>query len=590
MDARGSFPIHSSMGKEFKGVQARVNTMQTGSHLLINDRCGCELFADSIAVISAASLQVGTDWQELMPTLDAAQDPVNAPAEMRIGTEYIIEPPNIDGQSLKYSIFGRLIPDDFVEYTIEFKKGIDSNGQEYDQRYGNPERLCVDPETGKVSGSPKNAGNYVALLKAKNKGADTFVRTCDDLVGLDEDLVALKDQCNTGELQAIGMAAEANEASSQVVVWKWSFEVVTDDLGIVGGSKVWRFPFGADTSSDVGESDIDSSSNAGSSDDIQEQLQALCSQEDSGCMVGPTTDSTNLNITLAVNKPLQLGAVDTKSLNFEGRRPDNFTYVIEGAPKGFFIDPSTGEVQGTPRSAMSTVTIVLIVQDSASKSRVAEIGRFDFEVADYVDEVQARSRSSKGEICNGHGKIAKDDDPFDGFVKCKCDSEYGGDYCNVNHTLIAVMSLAGVVLVLVLLASIYRYNAVAAKRAAHNFHAELEEMLAEGEIEPDQVGAQQAIPREIKRSCVQLTDAIGEGAFGQVFKGLLDESAHGGVPAYLAAIKMVSDDAPEEAYSELFREVCCCCCYRCGYRCCSSRFFHYGWRSFLTFHPSTCAY
>eukprot|EP00729_Bicosta_minor_P016968 gene16967-29572_t len=129
-------------------------------------------------------------------------------------------------------------------------------------------------------------------------------------------------------------------------------------------------------------------------------------------------------------------------------------------------------------------------------------------------------------------KIAKDDDPFDGFVKCKCDSEYGGDYCNVNHTLIAVMSLAGVVLVLVLLASIYRYNAVAAKRAAHNFHAELEKMLAEGEIEPDQLLASKlaATPGGRIAPSIGTTGSLG-GSMPQLRRGTGGGGGGGGADA-----------------------------------------------------------
>ena len=35
---------------------------------------------------------------------------------------------------------------------------------------------------------------------------------------------------------------------------------------------------------------------------------------------------------------------------------------------------------------------------------------------------------------------------------------------------------------------------------------------------------------------------------------MLDESSAGGVPGYMVAVKMVSDDAPEEAFRELYRE------------------------------------
>lgn len=42
----------------------------------------------------------------------------------------------------------------------------------------------------------------------------------------------------------------------------------------------------------------------------------------------------------------------------------------------------------------------------------------------------------------------------------------------------------------------------------------------------------ECIPREIPRSNVTLTQKLGAGAFGDVYRGILDESSTGGVPAY----------------------------------------------------------
>ena len=42
-------------------------------------------------------------------------------------------------------------------------------------------------------------------------------------------------------------------------------------------------------------------------------------------------------------------------------------------------------------------------------------------------------------------------------------------------------------------------------------------------------------------------ELIGSGQFGEVFKGILDESRSGGVPGYLVACKSVIDPASEGA-------------------------------------------
>ena len=43
------------------------------------------------------------------------------------------------------------------------------------------------------------------------------------------------------------------------------------------------------------------------------------------------------------------------------------------------------------------------------------------------------------------------------------------------------------------------------------------------------------LPREVKRSHVVMVAKIGAGAFGEVWKGMLDESSAGGVPGYVHA-------------------------------------------------------
>ena len=50
-----------------------------------------------------------------------------------------------------------------------------------------------------------------------------------------------------------------------------------------------------------------------------------------------------------------------------------------------------------------------------------------------------------------------------------------------------------------------------------------------------------------------MTQQIGEGAFGDVWKGLLDESSAGGVPSYMVAVK-TSKEAKGEGADEMMHE------------------------------------
>ena len=400
-----------------------------------------------------------------------------------------------------------------------------------------------------MSGSPQKAGKYIGRLEARNKAFDTFARQCEDVAELIEGMKSISQRCeekeelaekvsycvhlhvhrhrhtsaqthaqthpqtrapyalfiNQGDIPTSwntlqkGLSGVAGTAGTSVVVWEWHFEVADDILSIVPGSKIARRPFGSTVEEDA------ESSGAGVKVDMHDQLVEMCAAQGSGCRVVGETEMQHLNITLAINKPFKLGAVAKGGIQFDGGTPTNLTFVIEGAPTGFFIDPSTGEVQGNPRSEVANQLITLKVQDSNSKTREAVIGMVVLTVKPYADEQAATAASSSsssssgggGEVCSGNGDLAADDDPFDGVFKCNCKPGFDGEVCNLDvkqasldakqkKTSIAVGSLAGVVLLLFVLAAVYKYKAVAAKRAAHDFHAELEKMLAGRRNPPQQ--------------------------------------------------------------------------------------------------------
>merc|ERR1712232_53655 len=79
--------------------------------------------------------------------------------------------------------------------------------------------------------------------------------------------------------------------------------------------------------------------------------------------------------------------------------------------------------------------------------------------------------------------------------------------------------------------------------------AKLAEMSEGGEFDI----ALSQTPREIKRSHVEMVSKIGSGAFGEVWKAVLDESSVGGVPGYNIAVK-TSRGTTGEGADELLRE------------------------------------
>jgi len=119
--------------------------------------------------------------------------------------------------------------------------------------------------------------------------------------------------------------------------------------------------------------------------------------------------------------------------------------------------------------------------------------------------------------------------------------------------VVIVGAVLGTIVLLLLLAIIgHRYHAHQISLRATNFVLILEAMKEAGELAEGQAAAQR-VPREIKRSSITMTANIGAGAFGEVWKAVLDESSAGGVPGYSIAIKTSKENTGEGA-DEMIRE------------------------------------
>jgi serine/threonine protein kinase len=114
--------------------------------------------------------------------------------------------------------------------------------------------------------------------------------------------------------------------------------------------------------------------------------------------------------------------------------------------------------------------------------------------------------------------------------------------------IVPVVLLVGVLLTFSINCHLQRI----AKLRSIDFVSKLKHMQREGDF-PGAVAQTDAIPREIKRNAVHRTNRIGTGQFGEVWKGLLDESATSHTDAYMVAIKSTRA-AEGEAAEELQRE------------------------------------
>jgi hypothetical protein len=141
--------------------------------------------------------------------------------------------------------------------------------------------------------------------------------------------------------------------------------------------------------------------------------------------------------------------------------------------------------------------------------------------------------------------------PFGGIGACaRAD---GSSNAAKKKAITVALAVTGSLLVLVLLAwllaMLYRRHQ---RNKPYSFAEEMADLKNCG-IYVNDPTAKLVAPREIPRKCIRLLAGIGEGAFGTVYKGLIDESDARGVPEYMVAIK-----------------VCVCLC------CCATNFIFYG--------------
>lgn len=213
-------------------------------------------------------------------------------------------------------------------------------------------------------------------------------------------------------------------------------------------------------------------------------------------------------------------------------------YFGSGLPCGLQIDEASGEISGTP--AVAGVYNVTILAESVATGTSAKVNGQSIVLA-VVDCVGALS-------CNGGTCV--DTVPMDGEFSCQCvDSE--GTFCELSsraaEQVVPVgLWVTGGVVGSIMLCTICVFAALwwrrrRAANRAFNFEETLHELQTAGFIrsaagsgKPVEV----ARPREVKRRCVTILQDIGEGAFGVVHKGFLDEQASGGTPGYAVAIKV----------------------------------------------------
>jgi serine/threonine protein kinase len=104
---------------------------------------------------------------------------------------------------------------------------------------------------------------------------------------------------------------------------------------------------------------------------------------------------------------------------------------------------------------------------------------------------------------------------------------------------IGVSLSSAIVLILIAMVAKLRMDFVEARKPV-DFQCTFDRMKKNGDFAPDS-GGMVKIPREIRRRDLELIERIGQGAFGDVWKAILDETHTRGNPSFTVAVKTVSD-------------------------------------------------
>ena len=152
---------------------------------------------------------------------------------------------------------------------------------------------------------------------------------------------------------------------------------------------------------------------------------------------------------------------------------------------------------------------------------------------------------------NGRGcsnGIAVDGDEMNQQFTCNCDAtKFTGSNCEMENevedndtTGSILVILAVLVVAIVAIVLLLRFQRYQRSMMATDFNAQLAVMKERGEVDEGQA-LKGGIPRELKRDWLALIDKLGHGAFGDVWKGLLNDGDNSSIPEYMVACKVVKE-------------------------------------------------
>ena len=258
---------------------------------------------------------------------------------------------------------------------------------------------------------------------------------------------------------------------------------------------------------------------------------------------------------------------------------DTIWFTLDKSPPGFLLNGMTGEMQGVPKENGTFDLLIYAWYGLDKKSAVPfinttmEVRYKDTDLPEILDYSDDRLPN----CTDDNTDEPYDEVKFDQKYTCKCKDDWGGATCNERtekylnseaskmkaeaaaaargDNMAYALGGAGGLLGMILIVFVgYKVNAYRIKMKPADFDTLFQAMVASGEIDPEEVAARKNLtPREIKRSHLNLVEVVGHGQFGEVWKGMLDETSEH--RSYLVAAKTVLDaKSSPEATLELEQE------------------------------------
>ena len=266
------------------------------------------------------------------------------------------------------------------------------------------------------------------------------------------------------------------------------------------------------------------------------------------------------------------------------QKEEELWFSLMGAPPGFLMDTVSGDLGGVPtRNGNYTMSVFAFHgEDTKAKetfirqevdvrhkhdivcqpgSAVVPINKTnDFTCVcrgGFVAETFVLDSAFEGKNCETTPAMAKKE-ADDAESKAAEDAEALKTKialaAEADKTKIALAGAGGLLLLIGIVFLAVKANAYRVKMKPANFDTLFQAMVDAGEIDSEEAATRKKLtPREIKRSHLNLVEVVGHGQFGEVWKGMLDETSEH--RSYLVAAKTVLDaKSSPEATLELEQE------------------------------------